>query len=102
MKFRYNGQTLTGTPEEILEKIKEITPKEFEFRYDHVVYTGTEFEIKRKIERKLRYDSFTVGIGLIFLGEEKEQFDSRLIRTRLLSKALTRVELYCSELRNEI
>ena len=102
MKFRHNGQTLSETPEEILQQIKEESDKEYEFRYNHVVYTGTEFEIKRKLVQKLRYDSFTVGMGLIFLGEEEEQFDSKLIRTRLISKALSRVEQYCLDPRNEI
>ena len=101
MKFRHNGQTLTGTAEEILQKIKDRAPKEYEVRYDGVTYIGTELEIKREIARVLRYVDMVVKGNKIFLREEEAIFHSNVIRTSLVSQALARVELYCLDPRNE-
>ncbi len=102
MKFRYNGQNFTGTAEEILQQITDRTPKEYQFRYGHVVYTGTQIEIKREIARVLQHVVMEIDEGQIFLGEEQALFNCDVIKTSLISKALSRVELYCLDPKNEI
>lgn len=102
MKFRYNGQDLTGTADQILQQIIDLDLKEYEFRYDGIIYTGTELEIKHKLAHKLQYVTMEIDEGQIFLGEEVSTFNCDVIRTSLISKALSRVALYCLETKNEI
>ena len=102
MKFEHNGQTLTGTAEEILQQIEELAPKEYEFRYAGTQYYGTESEIKRQLLQNLRHKSMLVEGGFISLGEESSPYDSSVIALELISKALARVELYCLDPKNEV
>jgi len=102
MKFEHNGQTLTGTAEEILQQLTEQAQKEYEFRYAGTIYYGTETEIKRQLLQNLHHESIILRDGFVSLGEESDTHDSSVIRLNLISKALARVELYCLEPKNEI
>ncbi len=102
MNFRHNGQTLRGTPKEILQQIKEDAPKEYEFRYAGSIYIGTESDIKRELLHDLQVAPMSVNRGSIALKEETSPYDSNVIRLELMSKALCRVELHCLESKNAI